>query len=107
MPVNQSYMEKPKKAFRFIWRHLFTMADISLSINVLIYDHLLWKNAFISLSIAIAIDWAKQFIKLTPNPNRRHSINDQFEPLHVRQPWNSSIIGTPTHLMNIGHDRYN
>ena len=110
MSVNQGYREGIKKTAKFFWRHFFTLADLSLSINVLVFNTLLWKNALISLSIAITIDWAKQFIKLTPNKSSHsRSINpsdDIYTPLHARQWWNSSIPETPTNLMNNSYSRY-
>lgn len=108
MAINQFNMESPKKVFRFIWRHFFTMINLSIGFSAFIEGPLNWKNGLYMTIAAAFLDWAKQFIKLTPNPKSRHFYNDIDDaPIHIRQPWNSSIIGTPTHLMNMGHNRYN
>ena len=107
MVTQPSPMENIKKIARFFWRHFFTLGNLAIGFAAFMEGPLNWKNGLYMTIAAAFLDWAKQFIKLTPNPNRHHSTNDQFEPLHVRQPWNSSIPGTPAYLMNIGHDRYN
>lgn len=108
MPDNKSPVERIKKFAKFVWRHFFTLADISLSINVLIYDNLLWKNALISLSIAITIDWAKQFIKLTPNSKRAHSsYNNTVSTNSSNNHWSDPyVVGSDAYLIRKSRDNY-
>lgn len=103
MPDNKSPVERIKKVAKVVWRHFFTAAIFAIIFPVFIKGPLNWENVFYMLSIAALVDWVKQFIKLSPNTSRCHTDD---VPLHSRQPWNSSIIGTPTNLMNIGHNRY-
>ena len=103
MNSTQPILTKAKKTLKFVWRHFFMLADLSLSIKVLIFHTLIWKNALITLAVAIMIDWAKQFIKLGAgsnpyaNPHRVHPYNDVTVPLHIRQWWNPGLIGTASY----------
>jgi hypothetical protein len=109
MNTTQNIWYKIRKALKFVWRHFFTLFDLSLSINVFIFHELRWKNALIFLSIAVVIDWAKQFMKLMPR--RRGRFNDPFERFAVQpfrdQWWDSSLRGTPAHfLSHMDSNRY-
>lgn len=100
MDAIQTIWNKTKKTAKFVWRHFFTLADLSLSIDVLIFDSLIWKNALISLCIAITIDWVKQFMKPKFKLHSRmpySSYDDISLPPHIRQPWNPSYMGTITY----------
>lgn len=99
---------KAKKPLKFVWRYFFTLVDLSQSINVLIFHTLLWKNALISLCIAITIDWAKQFIKLDrsfePHFRARNPHTDIGTPIHIRQWQNPGIMGTGAYDLNRRND---
>ena len=103
MDAIQNVWVKAKKTAKFVGRHFFTLADLSLSIDILIFDSLNWKYALISLCIAITIDWVKQFSKPTFKLHSRmpcSSHNDISLPLHIREPWNPSYMGTITYASN-------
>lgn len=105
-----AFWTEAKKTLKLIWRHFFTLIDISLSLNVLLFDTLIWKNALISLAVAITIDWVKQYIKFTPNIKNHPHHNDPSKPLIPplhEQWWNPSIRGTPAYFMRHMGDRYN
>jgi len=97
MDAIQNIWDKTKKTAKFVWRHFFTLVILSLSIGILIFASLNWKNALIYLGIAITIDWVKQFSKPTFKLHSRmpySSYNDISLPLHIREPWNPSFMGT-------------
>jgi hypothetical protein len=95
----QNIWDKTRKTAKFVGRHFFTLVILSLSIGILIFASLNWKNALIYLGIAITIDWVKQFSK----PSKLHSRMPYFTcddislPPHIRQPWNPSYMGTITY----------
>jgi len=111
----QTIWGNAKKTAKFIWRHFFTLFDISLSIKVLIFGSLIWKNALISLCVAITIDWVKQFIKFMPNPRVHHFHSDSHAVSRntltvsrntLNDQWsNPNVMGTPAYLMRNSHYR--
>lgn len=110
MIVNQEHMVGIKKIAKFIWRHFLTMAILAIIIPVFIEGPLNWKNVFFMISTAIFLDWAKQFIKLTPNPNMHHSNHHGSVDFnrYTNSDWsNPRIIGSDTYLMNQSRERYN
>lgn len=100
----QTYIEVTKKGAKFIWRHILTFYILSVIIRAAIAGNVMIFPTFLYLGGAIILDWAKKFIK--PNYNKSYNpgftnhADDFSAPLHNRQPWNSSIIGTPTNLMD-------
>ena len=97
-----------KKTAKFIWRHFFTLGILGLLLSIFIKDPLNWKNAFYMLCAAIAIDWVKQFIKLTPHSYSNNPFrNESIQPF--RKEWgNPSLRGTAANfLSNMDSNRYN
>lgn len=93
----ENIWDKTRKTAKFVGRHFFTLVILFLSIGILIFASLNWKNALIYLGIAITIDWVKQFSKPAFKFHSRmpySAYNDISLPLYKRQPWNPSIIGT-------------
>ena len=103
MDAIQNVWVKAKKTAKFVGRHIFTLVILSLSMGILIFASLNWKNALIYLGIAITIDWIKQFSKPAFKLHSRmpcSSHNDISLPLHIREPWNPSYMGTITYASN-------
>lgn len=97
----QPILGKTKKVLKLIWRHFFTLVNLSIGLTVFIEGPINWKNGLSMTAIAIFLDWAKQFIKLGRNVEVPSSMNDPFNigtPLHKRQWWNSELYGSTTNL---------
>jgi|GEM_PF-5663860 len=94
MAYIRAFWENAKKTLKFIWRHLFTLGILSILISVFIEGPVNWKNGFVMVITAIFLDWAKQFIKVSSYPyDGRIQFYDGRDPLHIRQQWDSSLIG--------------
>lgn len=99
MDVIQNIWDKTKKVAKFVGRHFFTLVILFLSIGILIFASLNWKNALIYLGIAIAIDWMKQFGKCTLNGRLHHShSNSHAISRRTLDDENPYILGTSAYL---------
>ena len=112
MMDSELILEKAKKTYKFVWRHFFTLAIFAILLSVFIEAPLNWKNAFYMVATSLFLDWANQFIKLTPNA-RRHSAldflqlnNSNSRVISVDNDSNPCIVGTSAYLRHSGN-RYN
>lgn len=100
MITRTSPMESLKKTARFLWRHFFTLGNLTIGFFAFMEGPLNWKNGFYMIIAAAVLDWAKQFIKLTPNPGNKHTF-DGFSS--CRNDSNPSMRGTSAYyIRNIG-----
>lgn len=86
---------KAKTIMKFLWRHFFTTWCLIEATHAFIYANPILSRVLITLCIAVAIDWAKQFIKPGRNFETPSSINypnNIATPLHKRQWWNPELL---------------
>ena len=110
MVTRPSPMEIIKKIAKFFWRHFFTLGNLAIGFAAFMEGPLNWKNGLYMTIAAAFLDWAKQFIKLTPNSNRRHSSphgSVDFNSYNNSDWSNPRIIGSDTYLMNQSRETYN
>lgn len=96
-----------KKTLKFVWRHFFTIYCLIEIIRGYIFTNPIFNRVLIIIGVAIAIDWAKQFIKLSRKFEVPSNMNDPFNiatPLHKRQWWNPELYGSSTNILN-RHDQ--
>jgi hypothetical protein len=98
---------KAKKAAKFVWRHFLTLSCLTLATYAFIYTNPIVSRVLITLCITAFLDWAKQFIKLTPNPERYHHHTNSHAVHRDDQWWNPYVMGTPAYLMRNSDTRYN
>ena len=106
-------LDKPKNTLKFVWRHVLTLGCLVLAMYAFIFTNPIVIRVLITLCIAGLLDWAKQFIKFTPNNARRHSALDFLEQnnrnnhgIFYDNDSNPSVIGTSAYLRHSGN-RYN
>ena len=96
MNTFQNFWRKTKAILKFLWRHFFTLFTLKVLVTtILTKGSANWKNAFFMLAGAILVDWAKQFIKpYSPASDDDRPYHDITAPFHIRQRWDSSLIGS-------------
>ena len=100
MDAIQNVWDKTKKTVKFVGRHFFTLAILGIGLAAFLEGPLNWKNGFYMVAICIFLDWIKQFSKPAFKLHSKmpcSSHNDISLPLHIREPWNPSYMGTITY----------
>ena len=93
------------KALQFIWRHAFVLASFGITIHGISEGRTpIVEGAILVFAISTFLDWIKMKIKLKHfNANSTYQQSSSITSFTQANYWNSSIVGTPAYLSNLGH----
>ena len=101
MHTVKAAFQKLKTILKFVWRHALTLINAYLGVCAFIeFHHISIKNGLILIIGAALLDWLKMKIKFNNAQSFHHHGPDA--PLHVRDYWNSSVVGSPSYWSSIG-----
>ena len=90
------------KGLKFVWRYAFVLASFSITIQIIYEGGLpLIEKEFLVFAIAVFLDWFKMKLKLA-NTNSNYHQSSSITSFTQANYWNSSIVGTPAYLSNLG-----
>lgn len=98
----QHALDTVVKILKFVWRHALTLTFFGIMVYaVIVIGRISWINCFYLYSGSIFFDWFKMKWKIS-NGYNNHS-NSPITSFAQANYWNSSIVGTPAYLSEIGH----
>ena len=102
MHTVKAAFQKLKTILKFVWRHALTLINAYLTVIVFIeFSSISIKNNIMLAIGAALLDWLKMKIKFN-NAQSFHHSHSTDTSLHVRDYWNSSVVGSPSYLSSIG-----
>lgn len=93
------------KALQFVWRHAFVLASFGITIQGIFEGRTpIVEGEILVFAISTFLDWIKMKIKLKHfNANSTYHKSSSITSFTQANYWNSSIVGTPAYLNNLGH----
>ena len=93
------------KVLKFVWRHAFVLASFGITIQGIYEGRTpIAEGEILVFVISTSLDWAKMKIKLKfVNGSSNYHQSSSITSFTQDNYWNSSIVGTPAYLSNLGH----
>ena len=101
----QKALDGTLKVLKFIWRHAFVLIVFGMMLSTVSIETANWKNIFLTISVAVLVDFFKLKIKISKTQSDFNNAHDQmFE--YARRSRNSSADQIRTGLTSWSTDAY-
>ena len=101
----QKALDDTLKVLKFIWHHAFVLIVLGLMLNTVSIETAIWKNIFLTISVAVLVDFFKLKIKISKNQSSFNDTHDQMFK-YARRSRNSSANQIRTGLTSWSTDAY-
>ncbi len=95
----QKSLDGALKVLKFIWRHAFVLIVLGMMLSTVSIETANWKNIFLTISVAVLVDFLKLKIKISKTHSGFNNAHDQmFE--YARRSRDSSNFGSSAWATN-------
>ncbi|MEI6627946.1 MAG: hypothetical protein WCN27_00865 [Alphaproteobacteria bacterium] len=89
------------KVLQFVWRHALTLIVVGMIVTAFAIGKISWTNCLYFYVGAVFLDRLKMKLKFV-NGNHNYHQSSSITSFTQTNYWNSSIVGTPAYLSNLG-----